>query len=47
MLEMIYSKSSLQKQFKEGHNFLIVEEDKKPIAFADYSLLKDEYLQAA
>ncbi|HEY2727384.1 MAG TPA: GNAT family N-acetyltransferase [Parafilimonas sp.] len=41
MLELIYSESSLQKQFNEGHNFLIVEEDKQPIAFADYSLLKD------
>ena len=41
MLEMIYSESSLQKQFEEGHNFLIVEETKTPVAFADYSLLKD------
>lgn len=41
MLELIYSKSALQKQFIEGHNFLIAEEDGKPIAFADYSLLKD------
>ncbi|MBV9963820.1 MAG: GNAT family N-acetyltransferase [Parafilimonas sp.] len=41
MLELIYSQSSLQKQFNEGHHFLIVEEDKQPIAFADYSLLKD------
>jgi ribosomal protein S18 acetylase RimI-like enzyme len=41
MLEMIYSEKALQKQFKEGHNFLIVEEDKQAIAFADYSLLKD------
>jgi len=41
MLEMIYSESSLQKQFIEGHNFIIVEEDKNPIAFADYSLLRD------
>ena len=42
MLEMIYSESSLQKQFEEGHNFLIVEENKTPVAFADYSLLKDD-----
>jgi len=42
MLEMIYSKSSLQKQFEEDHNFLIVEENKTPVAFADYSLLKDD-----
>ncbi len=41
MLGLIYSEASLQKQFSEGHNFLIVEEDKKPVAFADYSLLKD------
>ena len=41
MLELIYSETALQKQFKQGHNFLIVEEDKKAIAFADYSLLKD------
>jgi ribosomal protein S18 acetylase RimI-like enzyme len=42
MLEMIYSESSLQRQFEEGHNFLIVEETKTPVAFADYSLLKDD-----
>jgi ribosomal protein S18 acetylase RimI-like enzyme len=42
MLEMIYSESSLQKQFEEGHNFLIVEENKTAVAFADYSLLKDD-----
>ncbi len=41
MLEMIYSEASLQKQFNEAHNFLIIEEDEHPIAFADYSLLKD------
>lgn len=41
MLELIYSESSLQKQMNEGHHFLIVEEDNKPIAFADYGLLKD------
>jgi N-acetylglutamate synthase-like GNAT family acetyltransferase len=41
MMEMIYSETSLQKQFEEGHNFLIVEEENKPIAFADYSLLKE------
>ena len=41
MLELIYSESSLQKQFDEQHHFLIVEEDKNAIAFADYSVLKD------
>ena len=42
MLELIYSKASLEKQFDEGHHFLIAEEDYKPVAFADYSLLKDD-----
>ncbi len=42
MLKMIYSETSLQKQFQEGHNFLIAEENNKPIAFADYSCLKDD-----
>ncbi|MEP6682348.1 MAG: GNAT family N-acetyltransferase, partial [Parafilimonas sp.] len=42
MLELIYSESSLQKQFDEQHHFLIIEEDKQAIAFADYSLLKDD-----
>ncbi len=42
MLDLIYSVSSLQKQFDESHNFLIAEEDKQPIAFADYGLLKDD-----
>jgi diamine N-acetyltransferase len=41
MLELIYSESSLQKQFEQDHHFLIVEENKKPIAFADYNQLKD------
>lgn len=41
MMHLIYSKSSLQKQFDAQHNFLIAEEDNKPLAFADYSLLKD------
>lgn len=42
MLDLIYSESSLQKQMNENHNFLIVEEETKPIAFADYGLLKDD-----
>ena len=41
MLQLIYSKTSLQKQIKEGHNFLIAEENNTPVAYADYSLLKD------
>lgn len=41
MMNLIYSESSLQKQFDANHNFLIVEENKKPVAFADYSLLND------
>lgn len=40
MLKLIYSKASLQKQFDTGHNFLIVEEDNKAIAFASYNKLK-------
>ena len=42
MLDLIYSESSLKKQFDADHNFLIVEEDKYPVAFADYGLLKDD-----
>lgn len=42
MLELIYSTTALQNQMQQNHNFLIVEEDKKPIAFADYGLLKDD-----
>jgi GNAT superfamily N-acetyltransferase len=41
MLELIYSEASLQKQFATGHHFLILEEDGKPIAFADYNHLKE------
>jgi len=41
MLELIYSEPSLQKQFDTGHRFLIVEEDERPIAFADYNHLKE------
>jgi ribosomal protein S18 acetylase RimI-like enzyme len=42
MLKLIYSESSLQKQFDEAHNFLIAEENNMSIAFADYGLLKDD-----
>jgi ribosomal protein S18 acetylase RimI-like enzyme len=41
MLDLIYSEASLQKQTEQGHHFLIVEEDTKPVAFADYNNLKD------
>ncbi len=41
MLELIYSEPSLQKQFDTGHNFLIAEENSKPVGFADYNLLKN------
>ena len=40
MLELIYSESSLNKQFETGHIFLMAEENKKPLAFASYSMLK-------
>ncbi|MEO8711570.1 MAG: GNAT family N-acetyltransferase [Parafilimonas sp.] len=42
MLELIYSETSLQKQFDAAHNFLIAEENNTAIAFADYGLLKDD-----
>ena len=42
MLELIYSESSLQKQIDSGHNFLIVEEENIPIAFADYNKLRGD-----
>lgn len=41
MLDLIYSESSLRKQFEAGHNFLLAEENEVPIAFADYGILKD------
>jgi ribosomal protein S18 acetylase RimI-like enzyme len=42
MLDLIYSPAALQKQFDAAHNFIIVEEGDQPVAFADYSLLKDD-----
>jgi len=42
MLALIYSEAALQNQFNEGHHFLIVEEDGTAVAFADYSLLKND-----
>jgi ribosomal protein S18 acetylase RimI-like enzyme len=41
MLQLIYSEASLQKQMQEGHQFIILKEAVKPIAFADYGLLKN------
>lgn len=41
MLEQIYSGTSLQNQFDNNHQFLIAEENKKAVAFASYSKLKD------
>ncbi|MBS1745925.1 MAG: GNAT family N-acetyltransferase [Bacteroidetes bacterium] len=42
MLELIYSDASLQKQMQEGHHYIVVEDDKKPVAFADYGFLEDK-----
>lgn len=41
MLELIYSESSLQKQFDAHHTFLMVEENIQPVAFASYNNLRD------
>ena len=40
MMQLIYSEASLSKQFDLGHHFLIAEENKKPVAFASYNMLK-------
>lgn len=38
MMEMIFSKTSLQKQIEEkGHQFIIAYENGEPVAFASYS----------
>lgn len=37
MMELMYSTSSLQKQFEKGHTFIMAYEDGKPVAFASYS----------
>lgn len=42
MLELIYSDASLQKQMQEGHQYIIVEDEKIPVAFADYGLLEEK-----
>lgn len=41
MLNLIYSKLSLQSQVEQGHIFLLAEEHGNPIAYADYSFLKN------
>jgi len=38
MLELIYSIESLQKQFDNGHVFLLIENDQNFIGFASYEL---------
>jgi ribosomal protein S18 acetylase RimI-like enzyme len=37
MLEFLYSESSLQKQMKEHHRFLIIYDEITPVGFASYS----------
>ena len=36
MMDMMYSESSLQKQMREGAQFIIVYEDQDPVGFASY-----------
>src|SRR5687768_1594650 len=36
MLEVMYSPSSLEKQMKEGAQFLFVYDEKEPVGFASY-----------
>ena len=36
MLEMMYSEASLQKQMREGSQFIFVYDDKEPVGFAAY-----------
>ena len=37
MLEMMYNPAVLQKQIEEGCTFIIVYDDKEPVAFASYN----------
>jgi ribosomal protein S18 acetylase RimI-like enzyme len=37
MLDLFYSPAALDTQMREGHRFLILEEDKVPQGFADFS----------
>lgn len=36
MLEMMYSEASLQKQIKEGSQFIIIDDEIEPVGFAAY-----------
>ena len=36
MLELMYSPSALEQQFRDGHRFLLLEEDARGIGFASY-----------
>jgi RsiW-degrading membrane proteinase PrsW (M82 family)/ribosomal protein S18 acetylase RimI-like enzyme len=38
MLDMMYSEASLQKQMKENHEFIIVNDGTEPVGFASFSL---------
>lgn len=38
MMELIYSKSSLQKQIQKGHQFIIAYDGEHAVAFASYSV---------
>jgi RsiW-degrading membrane proteinase PrsW (M82 family)/ribosomal protein S18 acetylase RimI-like enzyme len=40
MLNMMYSEAALQKQMKDHHEFLIVNDGKDPVGFASFSLLE-------
>jgi RsiW-degrading membrane proteinase PrsW (M82 family)/ribosomal protein S18 acetylase RimI-like enzyme len=40
MLDMMYSEASLQKQMKENHEFIIVNDGIEPVGFASFSLLE-------
>ncbi len=42
MLDLFYSESSLQKQIKDGHRFIVAKEFETVIGFASYSLKSSE-----
>ncbi|MFC6997850.1 GNAT family N-acetyltransferase [Rufibacter roseus] len=42
MLEQIYAVPSLEKQLVEGQVFLLLEENRQPVAFAAFSLLEQD-----
>src|ERR1700679_4012907 len=44
MLYLIYDESALQKQMEQGHQFVIVFENKKAAGFASYSPKNDNEL---